>query len=83
MSDERQLNSGSGQQLVTGVKDNKTANGLWLVREAHGESTCESGTPVRCGDVVRLTHVTLSIVEGFCLGIVVVIPWLYEEKGTA
>lgn len=59
MSDERQLNSGSGQQLVTAVQNNKTPNGLWLVRGGHGEATnCEVGTPVKCGQEIRLTHVT-------------------------
>eukprot|EP00986_Skeletonema_menzelii_P003839 scaffold1254_cov158-Skeletonema_menzelii.AAC.16 len=43
MSDERQLNTGSGQQLV---------------REAHGEAVCEVGTPVKCGQMIRMTHVT-------------------------
>eukprot|EP00573_Skeletonema_grethae_P013568 CAMPEP_0201697216 /NCGR_PEP_ID=MMETSP0578-20130828/10013_1 /ASSEMBLY_ACC=CAM_ASM_000663 /TAXON_ID=267565 /ORGANISM="Skeletonema grethea, Strain CCMP 1804" /LENGTH=209 /DNA_ID=CAMNT_0048183317 /DNA_START=109 /DNA_END=735 /DNA_ORIENTATION=- len=60
MSDERQLNSGSGQQLVTAVKNNKTPNGLWQVREAHGEVACEVGTPVKCGQMIRLTHVTTN-----------------------
>ncbi|KAL7457511.1 hypothetical protein ACHAWC_009120 [Mediolabrus comicus] len=59
MSDERQLNSGSGQQLVTAVQNNKTPNGLWLVREGHGVAeNCEVGTPVKCGQEIRLTHVT-------------------------
>mmetsp|Transcript_1728 Transcript_1728/g.2784 ORF Transcript_1728/g.2784 Transcript_1728/m.2784 type:complete len:218 (+) Transcript_1728:35-688(+) len=58
MSDERQLNTGSGQQLVTAVQNNKTPNGLWQGREAHGEVVCEAGTPVKCGQMIRLTHVT-------------------------
>ncbi|KAL7495834.1 hypothetical protein ACHAWT_004180 [Skeletonema menzelii] len=58
MSDERQLNTGSGQQLVTAVQNNKTPNGLWQVREAHGEAVCEVGTPVKCGQMIRMTHVT-------------------------
>lgn len=58
MSDERQLNSGSGQQLVTAVQNNKTPNGLWLVKEAHGGERCEVGTRMQCGQTIRLMHVT-------------------------
>ena len=27
------------------------------IREAHNETACTSGEPIRCGDMVRLTHV--------------------------
>jgi hypothetical protein len=57
-SDERQLQSGSGQQLVTAEEDNRSPRGLWQVREGHGSPACEVGRPIRCGEVVRLTHVT-------------------------
>lgn len=55
-SDGHQLGSGSGQQLVTGEENNSAANCLWNVREAHGEPQCETGTTIKCGDVIRLIH---------------------------
>lgn len=58
LSDERQLNSGSGQQLVTSVEDARTPNGLWQVREQNdAKEICEVGTPIKCGDVIRLMHI--------------------------
>lgn len=55
-SDERQLNSGSGQQLVTAVQNNKSPNGLWQIREGNDDPFCEAGKPVKCGQVIRLMH---------------------------
>lgn len=55
-SDERQLQSGSGQQLVTAVQNNRSPKGLWQVREGHDAEICEVGTPVKCGQVIRLMH---------------------------
>ncbi|KAG5843924.1 hypothetical protein ANANG_G00156060 [Anguilla anguilla] len=48
--------SGSGQQSVTGVTTVEDSNSYWSVR---GTSTavCQRGTPVRCGQTIRLTHV--------------------------
>ncbi|KAL7460178.1 hypothetical protein ACHAXS_000640 [Conticribra weissflogii] len=57
LSDDRQLQSGSGQQLVTAVENSRSPDGLWQIREAHGSPVCDAGSPVRCGDVVRLMHV--------------------------
>eukprot|EP01083_Nonionella_stella_P293590 998500_1 len=55
-SDERQLHSGSGQQLVTAAQDVRSSKGLWQIREGNDEELCEAGTPVKCGQVVRFTH---------------------------
>ena len=49
--------SGSGQQLVTAAENNRSPNGLWQVREGSDEKTCEVGTPVKCGQVIRLMHI--------------------------
>ena len=57
-SDERQLQTGSGQQLGTAEEDNRSPKGLWQVREGHDAPACVAGTPIRCGEVVRLTHLT-------------------------
>jgi len=56
-SDEQQLKSGSGQQLVTAVANARSPKGLWQVREGSEESVCEVGTPVKCGQTIRLMHV--------------------------
>lgn len=48
--------SGSGQQSVTGVESSDDANSYWRIRGG-SESGCPRGSPVRCGQAVRLTHV--------------------------
>lgn len=67
-SEEKQLGSGSRQQIVTFVKDASTRSTLWWVRPGHDESnndeqeypsgaTCQLAAPVACGTRIRLTHV--------------------------
>uniref|UniRef100_F1RKZ7 Stromal cell derived factor 2 like 1 n=1 Tax=Sus scrofa TaxID=9823 RepID=F1RKZ7_PIG len=48
--------SGSGQQSVTGVEASDDANSYWQIRGG-SEGGCPRGSPVRCGQTVRLTHV--------------------------
>ncbi|MBN3320999.1 SDF2 factor, partial [Atractosteus spatula] len=48
--------SGSGQQSVTGVTAVEDSNSYWSVRGT-GSAACQRGTPVRCGQTIRLTHV--------------------------
>jgi dolichyl-phosphate-mannose--protein O-mannosyl transferase len=64
-SEQKNLNSGSGQQLITFVKDYGTHNTLWWVRPAHHseateyiDDTCQLAEPIRCGTTIRLTHVS-------------------------
>lgn len=47
--------SGSGQQSVTGVSTVEDSNSYWSVRGT-GEAACQRGTPVHCGQTIRLTH---------------------------
>ncbi|NWY50323.1 SDF2 factor, partial [Chionis minor] len=47
--------SGSGQQSVTGVSAADDGNSYWRVR-GRTAAVCERGTPVRCGQAIRLTH---------------------------
>nr|XP_020754205.1 stromal cell-derived factor 2-like protein 1 [Odocoileus virginianus texanus] len=47
---------GSGQQSVTGVEASDDANSYWRIRGGT-EGGCPRGSPVRCGQAVRLTHV--------------------------
>jgi dolichyl-phosphate-mannose--protein O-mannosyl transferase len=67
-SEQKNLNSGSGQQLITFVKDAATPNTLWWIRPANHKgdveypsegdgSTCQQGKPIVCGTIIRLTHV--------------------------
>lgn len=66
-SEQKNLNSGSGQQIVTFVKDPGTHDTLWWVRPAHHNvanqeypanvTTCNLAEPVKCGSMIRLTHV--------------------------
>eukprot|EP00581_Thalassiosira_minuscula_P010487 CAMPEP_0183710734 /NCGR_PEP_ID=MMETSP0737-20130205/6392_1 /TAXON_ID=385413 /ORGANISM="Thalassiosira miniscula, Strain CCMP1093" /LENGTH=221 /DNA_ID=CAMNT_0025939065 /DNA_START=79 /DNA_END=744 /DNA_ORIENTATION=- len=55
-SDERQLQSGSGQQLITAAQNKRSPKGLWQVREGNDEKFCETGVPVKCGQTIRLMH---------------------------
>ena len=48
--------TGSGQQLVTAVQNKRSPKGLWQIREGTGEPVCDTGTPVKCGSVIRLMH---------------------------
>ncbi|XP_062262213.1 stromal cell-derived factor 2 [Platichthys flesus] len=48
--------SGSGQQSVTGVTTVEDSNSYWSVRGT-GDTFCHRGSPVKCGQTVRLTHV--------------------------
>ncbi|XP_017292666.1 stromal cell-derived factor 2 [Kryptolebias marmoratus] len=48
--------SGSGQQSVTGVSVVEDSNSYWSVRGT-SDTSCHRGTPVRCGQMIRLTHV--------------------------
>ncbi|ELR47903.1 Stromal cell-derived factor 2-like protein 1 [Bos mutus] len=47
---------GSGQQSVTGVEASDDANSYWRIRGGT-DGECPRGSPVRCGQAVRLTHV--------------------------
>lgn len=60
MSDERQLQSGSGQQLVTAVASADSHNALWQIREADGAPACDIGKPIKCGDIIRFTHLNTN-----------------------
>lgn len=50
--------SGSGQQSVTAFEGAGDSNSLWLVRDGLNQLACPSGTPVRCGQIIRFMHVS-------------------------
>lgn len=55
-SHEVKYGSGSGQQSVTGMSHAEDANSYWQVRSPSDEHVMR-GTPVKCGQKIRLTHV--------------------------
>lgn len=55
-SHEVKYGSGSGQQSVTGVEASDDANSYWRIR-GRTDGSCQRGTPVKCGQAIRLTHV--------------------------
>ncbi|KAI8049544.1 MIR motif-containing protein [Syncephalis plumigaleata] len=46
---------GSGQQIVTALKTDSDQDCFWLVKGSIG-TNCLRGTPVQCGDTIRLMH---------------------------
>ncbi|TKR59962.1 hypothetical protein L596_029564 [Steinernema carpocapsae] len=56
-SHEVKYGSGSGQQSVTGMKESDDVNSHWQIL-AGNDAICERGAPVKCGDTIRLMHVT-------------------------
>lgn len=48
--------TGSGQQSVTGVTAVEDSNSYWSVRGT-SDTFCYRGTPVKCGQTIRLTHI--------------------------
>lgn len=55
-SPDHVCDTGSGQQSVTGVSSVEDSNSYWSVRGTSG-ALCHRGTPVKCGQTIRLTHV--------------------------
>ncbi|VDL74896.1 unnamed protein product [Nippostrongylus brasiliensis] len=49
--------SGSGQQSVTAVTSSDDVNSHWQIYPAF-ESNCHRGDPIKCGDKIRLKHLT-------------------------
>jgi len=49
--------TGSRENSVTGNKYAHDPNSLWLVKPKFGASALEQGTPVKCGDTIRLEHI--------------------------
>jgi len=56
-SHEVAYGTGSGQQSVTGVTFADDGNSYWQVRGSTKEA-CVRGEPVKCGQEIRLTHVS-------------------------
>jgi len=48
--------SGSGQQSVTASKSNTDANSLWQLNKCQGCPDKPTGTPLKCGSKLRISH---------------------------
>lgn len=55
-SENKNLGSGSGQQIVTWLPNKAETSALWWIRESNDAELCAPGTPIRCGEKIRLTH---------------------------
>ena len=55
-SENKNLGGGSGQQIVTWMSDRASSGALWWLRGPDGEEECDPGTPIKCGETIRLTH---------------------------
>ena len=50
---------GSGQQGVTISKNSKSPESLyWQIQEAFNKTACETGKPIKCGETIRLLHIS-------------------------
>ncbi|XP_050433413.1 stromal cell-derived factor 2 [Adelges cooleyi] len=49
--------AGSGQQSVTGTELAEDINSHWEIKAAT-KKICKRGEPIKCGDIIRLTHLT-------------------------
>jgi dolichyl-phosphate-mannose--protein O-mannosyl transferase len=38
------------------VQNNDDPNSLWIIKESHGSEPCTTGTPIKCGQTIRLEH---------------------------
>lgn len=50
--------SGSGQQSVTGVDSKEDVNSHWTIKGPSAKKFCTRGTPIECGQEIRLEHMT-------------------------
>ena len=55
-SQAMQYGTGSQQQLVTANKEFSDYSTIWNVKESTLADPCLSGTPIKCGDKIRLEH---------------------------
>ncbi|KAI5692979.1 hypothetical protein M8J75_005125 [Diaphorina citri] len=51
--------TGSGQQSVTGTEVKEDVNSHWIIKAPTGK-TCKRGEPIKCNDIIRLTHTTTN-----------------------
>eukprot|EP00548_Thalassiothrix_antarctica_P002297 CAMPEP_0194139468 /NCGR_PEP_ID=MMETSP0152-20130528/9098_1 /TAXON_ID=1049557 /ORGANISM="Thalassiothrix antarctica, Strain L6-D1" /LENGTH=210 /DNA_ID=CAMNT_0038837311 /DNA_START=18 /DNA_END=650 /DNA_ORIENTATION=- len=56
-SENKNLGSGSGQQIVTWNSDRTSSGTLWRLRgENDLPEECDPGEPIKCGSKIRFTH---------------------------
>ena len=49
--------TGSKLQVITAIRSDSDSDSLFLIKEADGYFPRSTGTPVKCGDMIRLEHV--------------------------
>jgi len=49
--------SGSGMQIIASTKKDDDYDSLFIIKEGHGIESCSTGTPIKCGSIIRLEHV--------------------------
>ena len=55
-SESAKMGSGSGQQIVSLIPNKGKTSSLWVLREADDAAICPPGTPIQCGQRIRLSH---------------------------
>lgn len=55
-SENKNLGSGSGQQIVTWVPQKSQSSALWWLQAGNDDPICAPGEPIACGSTIRLTH---------------------------
>ena len=50
--------SGSGQKVVSTIYEANNPNSLWIIKEAYNEPPCATGRKIRCGEKIRLEHIS-------------------------
>jgi dolichyl-phosphate-mannose--protein O-mannosyl transferase len=48
--------TGSQLQIITGIRQKDDSSAIWIIKEANNEEMKITGTPVMCGDIIRLEH---------------------------
>lgn len=59
-SHEVKYGSGSGQQSVTGVSNGDDVNSYWTIINGSGKPECARGEEIKCGQIVRLKHLSTN-----------------------
>lgn len=55
-SENKNLGSGSGQQIVTWIPNKSATSALWWIQESNDADSCLAGDLIPCGSKIRLTH---------------------------
>lgn len=48
--------TGSQLQIITSTRIKDDPGAIWIIKEGHGQNVKETGTAVKCNDLIRLEH---------------------------